>query len=67
VLEKVEVEYATLPGWQTSIASTTSYDALPETCKKYIEFIEEFLNVPIEWIGVGPGRESMIKKAKKAS
>ncbi|KAA1469168.1 Adenylosuccinate synthetase [Dentipellis sp. KUC8613] len=62
VVAKVDVEYATLPGWKTSIASTTSYAALPENCKKYIEFIEKFLNVPIEWIGVGPGRESMIRK-----
>ena len=64
VLEKVEVQYVTLPGWQTSIASITSYDTLPEDCKKYIEFLEEFLATPIEWIGVGPGRESMITKAK---
>lgn len=67
VLEKVNVEYVTLPGWQTSIASTTSYDALPENCKKYIEFIENYLGVPIEWIGVGPGRESMILKTKETS
>lgn len=65
VLEKVEVVYVTLPGWQSSIASITEYDSLPDNCKKYIEFIENFLKVPIEWIGVGPGREAMIKKAKK--
>lgn len=60
------MQYVTLPGWQQSIASITSYDALPENCKKYIEFIEEFLHVPIEWIGVGPGRESMITKPNKS-
>ncbi|KIJ59735.1 hypothetical protein HYDPIDRAFT_32951 [Hydnomerulius pinastri MD-312] len=62
VLSKVEVVYETLPGWQTPITSTTSYDDLPENCKKYVEFIETFLDTPIEWIGVGPGRESMIQK-----
>jgi len=62
LLEKVDVAYVTLPGWQTSIESATSYDELPENCKKYVEFIEGFLKVPIEWIGVGPGRESMLKK-----
>ena len=66
VLEKVEVVYVVLPGWQQSIASTTSYEALPDNCKKYIKFVENFLDVPIEWIGVGPGRESMITKPKKA-
>jgi len=39
-----------------------SYGELPEKCKVYVKFIEEFLKIPIEWIGVGPGRESMIKK-----
>ncbi|KAF8163718.1 AMPSase 1 [Crassisporium funariophilum] len=62
LLGKVEVEYVTLPGWESSIEEVTSYDALPENCKKYIQFIEEFLKVPIKWIGVGPGRESMVTK-----
>jgi adenylosuccinate synthase len=60
VLSKVEVVYETLPGWQAPITSATSYEDLPDTCKKYVEFIENFLGTPIEWIGVGPGRESMI-------
>ncbi|SJL12314.1 probable Adenylosuccinate synthetase 1 [Armillaria ostoyae] len=63
LLANVEVEYVTLSGWKTSITSATTYESLPENCKKYVEFIESFLNVPIEWIGVGPGRESMIKKS----
>lgn len=62
-LARVAVEYVTLPGWKSSIEKTTSYDALPENCKKYVEFIEKFTRVPIEWIGVGPERDSMIKKS----
>ncbi|KAF8912242.1 P-loop containing nucleoside triphosphate hydrolase protein [Gymnopilus junonius] len=62
VLAKVEVEYITLPGWQSSTAEITSYKDLPENCKKYVEFIEEFTKVPVKWIGVGPGRESMLVK-----
>ena len=62
LLAKVEVEYVTLPGWQSSIEKVTSYQDLPENCKKYIEFIEEFTKVPVKWIGVGPGRESMVTK-----
>ena len=65
VLEKVQVQYETLPGWQTSIAEATGYEELPENCKKYVEYIEKFLEVPIEYIGVGPGRDSMIKKPLK--
>lgn len=62
VLATVDVSYVTLPGWQFPITSITSFDALPENCKRYIAFIENFLGVPIEWIGVGPERESMLKK-----
>jgi adenylosuccinate synthase len=65
VLARVEVIYETFEGWKTSIASISSFDALPETCKKYIAYIEAFLNVRIEWIGVGPERESMIKQELK--
>ncbi|KAH8998349.1 Adenylosuccinate synthetase [Lactarius hatsudake] len=61
-LGKVEVSYVTLPGWKTSIAAVSSYEDFPENCRKYISFIEEYLKTPIEWIGVGPGRESMVKK-----
>lgn len=62
LLAKVDVEYVTLPGWNTPIVDVTSYDALPENCRKYIEFIETFLGVPVEWIGLGPGRNSMLTK-----
>jgi adenylosuccinate synthase len=64
-LAKVDVEYVTLPGWQSSIEEVRVYDDLPENCKKYIQFIEEYLKVPVEWIGVGPGREAMIQKEVK--
>lgn len=65
VLSRVEVQYETLPGWKTPLSEITTYEALPDNCKKYIEFVEKFLGVPIEWIGVGPGRHSMIKKSVK--
>ncbi|KAF8638925.1 hypothetical protein AX17_001837 [Amanita inopinata Kibby_2008] len=64
ILSRVEVEYATLPGWQTCIGGVTKYEDLAENCRKYVEFIEEYLKVPVEWIGVGPGRESMIRKSR---
>lgn len=60
VLASVEVEYTTLPGWEGDISKATTFEQLPEACRKYVEFIDQFLNVPIKWIGVGPGRESMI-------
>ena len=46
VLEKVEVEYKSFEGWQTSIENCRTFDELPENAKNYIKFIEDFLNVP---------------------
>lgn len=66
VLGNVEVEYKTFPGWEADISKTTKYEELPENCRKYIEFIEEYLNVPIKWIGTGPGREATITKSVSA-
>lgn len=63
VLAKVEVQYKTLPGWQQDISKATTWEELPENCCSYVEFIEQFLGVKIEWIGVGPARESMIRRA----
>ncbi|KIM77477.1 hypothetical protein PILCRDRAFT_98564 [Piloderma croceum F 1598] len=62
VLAAVDVSYVSLPGWKSPITSITSFDALPDNCRNYIAFIEDFLGIPIEWVGVGPGRESMLKK-----
>jgi adenylosuccinate synthase len=61
-LGKVEVIYETLPGWNQDITKIASYDELPENAKKYLEFIEKFVDVPVEWVGTGPGRESMLHK-----
>jgi len=52
----------TLPGWKADISKCQNYDELPENAKKYIAFIEEYLGVPVEWIGTGPGRGSMVQK-----
>ncbi|MCO5561154.1 hypothetical protein L7F22_014775 [Adiantum nelumboides] len=59
---EVQVKYVTLPGWEGDISTATSFEQLPENCRAYVEFIEKFLGVHIEWIGVGPGRESMITR-----
>uniref|UniRef100_A0A336KE12 Adenylosuccinate synthetase n=1 Tax=Culicoides sonorensis TaxID=179676 RepID=A0A336KE12_CULSO len=59
-LASVEVEYKTLPGWQTSTANVREFTQLPEKAQSYVHFIEDYLGIPIKWIGVGKGRESII-------
>ena len=43
--KRIEVEYKTFPGWQTTTAGIRSFDDLPENCQTYIKFIEEFVEV----------------------
>lgn len=61
-LARVEVQYVELPGWEQSIEDITKFEDLPENCRKYVEFIEEYLGVKVGWIGTGPARESMIAR-----
>ncbi|KAM0753317.1 Adenylosuccinate synthetase [Meredithblackwellia eburnea MCA 4105] len=61
-LGRVEVKYVEFPGWKSSIADVRKYEDLPENCRKYVEFIETFLGVPVGWIGVGPARDAMVAK-----
>jgi adenylosuccinate synthase len=60
-LAQVEVEYVTLPGWEKSTVDVRDFRDLPENAQNYVRFIEKDLDVPVKWIGVGKGRESIIK------
>lgn len=63
VLGKVEVVYKTFKGWEEDITQIKKYEDLPENAKIYLKFIEEYLDVPIQWVGTGPARESMLEKS----
>ncbi|XP_030369773.1 adenylosuccinate synthetase [Scaptodrosophila lebanonensis] len=59
-LGSIEVEYAVLPGWQTSTEDIRNFKELPENAQNYVRFLESELSVPVRWVGVGKGRESII-------
>ena len=61
-LAKAKPVYVTLPGWKSDIRGITEYSELPENCRKYIEFIEKELEVPITMVSNGPGRDEIIRK-----
>lgn len=50
VLAEVEVEYETFPGWMQPTTGAKTFQDLPENARKYIEFIESFIKVPIKYI-----------------
>ena len=59
-LKKAKPVYEMLPGWKEDIRGITEYDELPENCRKYIEFVEKELGVPVTMASNGPGRHEMI-------
>ncbi|XP_065661068.1 adenylosuccinate synthetase isoform X2 [Hydra vulgaris] len=61
ILEKVEVVYATLPGWNESLKDIRKFEDLPENARKYIKFIEDYVNVPVKWVSVGKSRDATIE------
>ncbi len=59
-LKKAKPVYTTLPGWKCDIRGIRNYSELPENCRRYIEFIEQELGVPVKMVSNGPGREDII-------
>jgi adenylosuccinate synthase len=63
-LEKCEVEYTEFDGFEIS-GNEEYYDDLSPNAIKYIEFIEEFLGVPVSIVSIGPKRSETIIKEKE--
>lgn len=59
-LKRAKPVYKVLPGWKCDITGITNYDDLPDNCKKYIEFAEKEIGIPIGIISNGAKRENII-------
>ena len=59
-LEKAKPVFTRLPGWKCDIRGIKNYEELPENCRRYVEFIESRLGVPVTMVSNGPGREDII-------
>lgn len=56
--------YRTFAGFGPHLDHSGGFDALPDTFKNYIAFIEENLNTPIRVISLGPERDKTIVRNK---
>ncbi len=52
--------YQNLTGWQEDISLIRKFESLPTPAKRYIEFIEKELKIPVDMISVGPARSAVI-------
>jgi adenylosuccinate synthase len=61
-LERIRPVYEDLPGFDQEITDARSIDDLPPAARRYIDFVEAFLGVPITIVSVGPGREQTLRR-----
>ena len=60
ILYNAQPVYETFEGWEEDITSIKNFEELPENAKKYINAIENFIEIPITFISVGPERNQNI-------
>ncbi|KAH0598412.1 hypothetical protein MHUMG1_03710 [Metarhizium humberi] len=63
ILNRAEVVYHEMPGWQKPTTNARTYYDLPKAARDYVEYIEKFVGVKIKYIGTGPDREAMIQRS----
>jgi adenylosuccinate synthase len=60
ILHTATAEYEELPGWEEDISGARSESDLPKEARDYLAAISDSAGVPINVIGVGPGRDQVI-------
>jgi len=60
-LDNVKPVFEVLPGWEEDLTACTSWEQLPENCRRYVERIEDILGVKAGFISVGPDRNQTFK------
>lgn len=63
-LERAEPVLKKFAGWKKSITAATSFEELPENCRSYINFIEEYTGTEVGIVSVGPDRSQTFIRNK---
>ena len=59
-LTEVVPVYEHLQGWSEDLTGVRRWEELPSACVEYIARLEELVGVPVDLVGVGPGREQTL-------
>jgi adenylosuccinate synthase len=66
ILHSAVADYEQLPGWEDEISTARSESDLPREAREYLAAISDYAGVPIKLVGVGPGREQVIRIGEPA-
>ena len=67
ILHSATPEYEELPGFDADITDCRSEADLPPQARAYLDYIADFVGVPISLVGVGPGREQVVWRRLRRS
>lgn len=59
-LEEAKPVYTMLAGWKEDISGVKSWEDLPENCRAYVRFIEEYCHTQVSLVSVNPDRSGSI-------
>ena len=62
VLYNCSPVYEDLEGWDEDITGARSFDDLPGPARRYIDFIEDQVGLPVGWVSVGPERAQVVTR-----
>jgi adenylosuccinate synthase len=62
-LEHAQPKYEWLPGWRTPLSAITRYTQLPAAARRYVERIEDLIEVPVRWISIGAARDKLLERS----
>jgi adenylosuccinate synthase len=57
---EVEAVYEELPGWKESTIGVRAFDELPVNARRYLDYVQKAVDVPIDLISTGPERDQTI-------
>ncbi len=61
-MNKLEIApvYRKFSGWQQDITEINNFENLPGNMQTYIQYMDQYLGVPVKFISNGPGRDQII-------
>jgi adenylosuccinate synthase len=57
-----EPVYDVVDGWRSELGEVGAADELPDAARRYVDFVERELDVPVTWVGTGREREQALAR-----
>ena len=67
VLHRSHGDYEWLEGWTEDIGDCRTPADLPRAAKEYLDYVADFIGVPIMLVGVGPARDQVVWMQDRAA